>query len=84
MLVHKSKNSTGELRRLGRSSLDWATVVIGEADRELTWVNFTYHSSGPIYETSAQSMELSGTFWLHFHIFIQTIFLAFQIEVFLW
>ena len=42
-------------------SLDWATAVVGEADRELTWVTFTYHSSGPIYETSAQSMELSGT-----------------------
>ena len=45
---------------MGRCSLDWATAVVGEADRELTWVTFTYHSSGPIYETSAQSMELSG------------------------
>ena len=52
---------TGGFRRLGRCSLDWATAVVGEADRELTWVTFTYHSSGPIYETSAQSMELSGT-----------------------
>ena len=45
---------------MGRCSLDWATAVVGEADRELTWVTFICHSSGPIYETSAQSMELSG------------------------
>ena len=42
---------TGEFRRLGRCTLDWATAVVGEADRERTWVTFTYHSSGPIYET---------------------------------
>ena len=51
---------TGEFRRLGRCSLDWATAVVGEADRELTWVTFTCYSSGPIWESSAQSMELSG------------------------
>ena len=43
------------------NSVDWATAMVGEADRELTCVTLTYHNSGPIYETSAQSMELSGT-----------------------
>ena len=36
----------------------------GEADTELTFVTFTYHGSGQVYETSAQSMELSGTWKL--------------------
>ena len=52
---------TGEFHRLGRCFADWATAVAGEADRELTCVTFTYRGNGPIYETSAQSMELSGT-----------------------
>ena len=30
------------------NSVDWATAVVGEADRDLTWVTLTYHSSGPI------------------------------------
>ena len=36
----------------------------GEADTELTFVTFTYNGSGQVYETSAQSMELSGTWKL--------------------
>ena len=52
---------TGEFPRLGRCFIDWATAVVGEADIELTCVPFTYRGSGPIYETSAESMELSGT-----------------------
>ena len=39
---------TVEFTRLGRCFLDWATAVAGEADRELTCVTFTCHSSGPI------------------------------------
>ena len=54
--------NTVEFRRLGQCFLDWATAVVGEADRQLTWVTFTNYSSGPIWETSAQSMELSVTF----------------------
>ena len=54
-------NDTGEFRRLGRCFIDWATAVAGEADRELTCVNFTYHGSGPIYETSDQSTKFTGT-----------------------
>ena len=45
---HSVPSTTGEFRRLGRCSLDWATAVVGEADRQLTWVTFTYYSSGPI------------------------------------
>ena len=37
------------------------TAVVGEADRELTCVTLTYHSSGPFYETSAQSTKSHGT-----------------------
>ena len=48
---------TVEFRRLGQCFLDWATAVVGEADRELTCVTLIYHSSGPIYETSAQSTK---------------------------
>ena len=40
---------TVEFRRLGQCFIDWATAVVGEADRELTCVTLTYHSSGPIY-----------------------------------
>ena len=36
-------------RAVPLNSLDWAIAVGGEADRELTCVTFTYHSSGPIY-----------------------------------
>ena len=43
------------------NSVDWATAVVGEADKELTCVTLTYHSSGPIYETLAQSMKSPGT-----------------------
>ena len=53
---------TGEFRRLGRCSLDWATAVVGEADRELTWVTFTYHSSVPIYGTLRYRASASYTF----------------------
>ena len=52
--------STGEFHRLGRRFIDWATAVASEADIDLTDVTSTYHGSGPIYKTSAQSMELSG------------------------
>ena len=51
---------TGEFRRLGRCFADLATAVAVEADIELTCVTFTYRGNGPIYKTSAQSMELSG------------------------
>ena len=51
---------TVEFRRLGQCFLDWATAVVGKADRELTCVTLTYHSSGPIYETLAQSTEFHG------------------------
>ena len=37
---------------------DWATAMIGKADRDLTLI---YHSRGPIYETSAQSTKSTGT-----------------------
>ena len=41
--------------------MDLATAVSSEADGVLPWcVIFTYHSSGPIYETSAQSTKLPG------------------------
>ena len=52
---------TVEFRRLGQCFLDWVTAVVGEADRELTCVTLIYHSSGPIYETSAQSTKSPGT-----------------------
>ena len=45
--------NTIEFCRLGHDIIDWASAVVGEADRELTWVTLTHHSSGPIYETSA-------------------------------
>ena len=51
---------TVEFRRLGQCFLDWATAVVGEADRELTCVTLTCHSSGPIYETLAQSTKSPG------------------------
>ena len=50
---------TGEFHRLGRCFLDWATAVVGEADRELTCVTLIYHSSGPIYEISRYFAMLS-------------------------
>ena len=53
---------TVEFHRLGQCSIDWATAVVGEADRELTRVTLIYHSSGPIYETSAQSTKSPGKF----------------------
>ena len=53
--------STVEFRMLGQCFLEWATAVVGEADRELTCVTLTYHSSGPIYETLAQSMKSPGS-----------------------
>ena len=55
------RKSTGEFCRLGRCSLDWATAQVGEADRELTCVTLTHHSSGPIYETLAQSTKSLGS-----------------------
>ena len=47
-VVKLKRMSTVEFTRLGRCFLDWATAVAGEADRELTCVPFTCHSSGPI------------------------------------
>ena len=41
----------------GQCFIDWATAVVGEADRELTCVTLTYHSSGPIYEISPYCIE---------------------------
>ena len=43
---------TAEFRILSQCFVDWATVVVGEADKELTCVTLTHHSSGPIYEIS--------------------------------
>ena len=54
-------SSTVEFHRLGQCFLDWATAVVGEADREQTCVTLIYHSSGPIYETSAQFTKSPGT-----------------------
>ena len=39
--LDSKNNNTGEFRTLGRCSLDWATAVLGEADRELTWVTLS-------------------------------------------
>ena len=52
---------TGRFRRLGQCFLDWATAVVGEGDACQLSVSFTYHSSGPINETLAQSTEFDGT-----------------------
>ena len=41
---------------VGPNSIDWATTVVGEADRELICVTLTYHSSGPIYKISRYVM----------------------------
>ena len=57
---YREIHGTGEFPRLGRCFIDWATAVVGEADVVLTCVPFTYRGSGPIYETSAESMELYG------------------------
>ena len=54
--------------------------MVGEADRELTWVTFTYYSSGPIWETSAQSMELSGIAQIEFSLIFQLIYATFVRE----
>ena len=51
---------TGEFNGLGQCFVDWATAVVDEADTCQLCVSFTSHSSGPNYETSAQSMEFSG------------------------
>ena len=45
---------------MGRCFIDWATVVVGEGDTCQLSVSFTYHSSGPIYETLAQSTKFNG------------------------
>ena len=52
--------ATVEYRKLGQCFIDWATAVVGEADRGLTCVTLIYHSSGPSYETSAQSTKSPG------------------------
>ena len=39
----------------------YATALVGEGDACQRYVSFTWHSSGPNRETSAQSMEFSGT-----------------------
>ena len=52
-------DTTVEFCRLGQFFIDLATAVVGEADRELTCVTHIYHSSDPIYETSAQSTEFA-------------------------
>ena len=59
--------NTVEFRGLSQCFMDWATAVVGEADRELTCVTLTFHSSGPIYETSAQSTKSPST--IKFYIF---------------
>ena len=45
---------------MGRSFVDWATAVVDEGDICQPSVSFTYHWSGPIYETLAQSTEFDG------------------------
>ena len=55
-------SNTGRFRRLGRCFIDWATAVVGEGDTCQLSVSFNYHSSGPIYETLAQSTEFHGTY----------------------
>jgi len=56
------EKGTVEFRRLDQCFIDWAraTALVGEADGELTCVTLTYNSSGPIYETSAQSTKSPG------------------------
>ena len=51
---------TGRFRKLGRCFIDWATAVVGKGDTSQLSVSFTYPSSGPIYETLAQSTEFDG------------------------
>ena len=48
------------LNHLPSNSVDWATAVVDEADRELTCVTLIYHNSDTIYETSAQSTKSPG------------------------
>ena len=47
--------------QLSSNSVDWATAAVGEGDTCQLSVSFTYHSSGPIYETLAQSTEFDGS-----------------------
>ena len=58
---HHLKVATGEFHRLGRCFVDWATAVVGEGDTCQLSVSLPYHSSGPIYETLAQSTEFDGS-----------------------
>ena len=51
-LVHIKTVETGLLGDF----VDWVgTTVVGEGDTSQLSVSFTYHSSGPTYETLAQS-----------------------------
>ena len=45
---------------MGLCFIDWATAVVGEGDTCQLSDSFNYHSSGPIYETLAQSTEFDG------------------------
>ena len=60
-LKGKLAYSTVEFCKLGQCFIDWATPVAGEANRELTCLTLPYHSSGPIYDTSAQSTKSIGS-----------------------
>ena len=61
-------SNTGEFHRLGRCFVDWAIAAVGEGDTNQLYVSFTCHCSGPICETLAQSMELSGTCFFTSHL----------------
>ena len=54
------KLTTGRFTRLGRCFLDWATAVVGEAERELTCVTFTCHAFY-LPEVGALRLHLSLT-----------------------
>ena len=47
--------STVEIHRLDKFVLDWTSAVVGEADRELTCVSLTCHTTVPIYVTLVES-----------------------------
>ena len=60
---------------MGQCFLDWATAVVGEADRELACVTLTYHSSGPSYETLAQCKKSPGTYRILIYVRIEKLML---------
>ena len=55
--------NSGRFRRLGRCFIDWATAVVGEGDPCQLSISFTYHSSGPIFDTMGQSTEFDSIYF---------------------